>query len=35
MYLHRAARAGRFGKRGAVVSFIRAEISEDIKISRD
>lgn len=35
MYMHRAARGGRFGKKGIVINFLREEVSEDEKVSKD
>ena len=33
--MHRAARTGRFGKKGIVISFVRAEINQNDKNCRD
>ncbi len=35
MYMHRAARAGRFGKKGVVINFVRTEANQNDKNSRD
>jgi len=34
-YMHRAARAGRFGKAGTVISFMRVPSSEDTHLNSD